>query len=171
MIMFVRLIVPICLSAALLSGTGCKASNNSDMPDVVVSETSIVNVTSNAHKALNAGDMQAFAETVSFPLAVRTHEWASLQGSYELTRPIDKMIGGESSLLSASDLAKVRMESEATDGSIISYDDVRENLEGSDYDWSNLTLIIYARGYGDVEHIVLFGVDDRSGKVKAIYYN
>lgn len=157
--------------AVLLAMGGCKASKKFDSSVVVVSEASIRDVTSRAHQALNSGDLEALADVVTFPLVVRSHEWASTSGSYELTRPVDMAIGAETSLLASSGLGEVRLDSQLNEGLVISYEDVRENLEGSEYDWSDLTLIIYARGFGDVEHIVLFGVDNVSGKIKAIYYN
>ncbi|HUQ91764.1 MAG TPA: hypothetical protein VM120_08785 [Bryobacteraceae bacterium] len=47
---------------------------------------------------------------------------------------------------------------------------LQEQLKGADTGWSQLELFVFLRGFGDVEHIALVGVD-RKGKVKALYLN
>jgi len=168
--MFTRYFIYLSLAVLLLAG-GCEASKSLESTASITSETSILDVTSRAHKALNSGNLNALADLIDFPLAIRSHEWASMPGSFELIRPVDKIIEAKTGLLSFPELGNVKLDSGPEDGSVIPYEDVRENLEGSDYDWSELTIVIYARGFGDVEHIVLLGVDRRSGKVKALYYN
>ena len=169
--MIAKFVICFCLTISLLS-VGCKASNSVNAPVVVLAtEASILEVSSRAHTALNSGDLTGLTDVIAFPLVVRSHEWASTSGTYELTHPVDRVIEIEADLLSSKSLSEVRLESSSDEGGIISYEEVRENLDGSVYEWSDLTIIVYARGFGDVEHIVLFGVDTLSGKIKAIYYN
>jgi hypothetical protein len=44
-------------------------------------------------------------------------------------------------------------------------------LKGADQRWSRLELSLFLRGFGDVEHIVLVGVDAVHLKVAALYIN
>ena len=46
-----------------------------------------------------------------------------------------------------------------------------EELKGNKKYWMSLNLYLLKRGEGDVEHIVLLGLDKNTNKLRAIYVN
>jgi hypothetical protein len=44
-------------------------------------------------------------------------------------------------------------------------------LRGASTQWSDLTLLLFRRGEGDVEHVAIVGVEPASGKVAGLYVN
>ena len=44
-------------------------------------------------------------------------------------------------------------------------------LRGASPQWTDLTLFVFRRGQGDVEHVAIVGVEPVSGKVASLYVN
>jgi hypothetical protein len=47
---------------------------------------------------------------------------------------------------------------------------LRETLKGAPSEWSDMNLVLFRRGEGDVEHVAIVGIDAR-GKVVGLYIN
>lgn len=48
---------------------------------------------------------------------------------------------------------------------------LQDNLKDAPRGWRELELFVFLRGMGDVEHVVIIGVEPKSGKVKGAYTN
>jgi hypothetical protein len=46
-----------------------------------------------------------------------------------------------------------------------------DNLKGAPAEWQKLNLIVFGRGFGDVEHVAIVGVDSGTHRVRGLYLN
>lgn len=138
------------------------------VPPVVQAERFIV--------ALNAGEVETLVELTTDPFLFREQSWRSApDGSgFVLGASNDTVIAGTEARRAflAGLVGRVRVRSAtAADRPPTREALLREQLAGADSRWASLALFVFLRGEGDVEHTALTGVDEKSGKVSALYVN
>jgi len=139
-----------------------------EVKDVDVAEKFVV--------ALNAGNAQAMASVSRQPFVFRNQEWASANdgSGFVHGKADDKSFKDKESLYQFFQtlVTKTKIEQEKAAVSPPSKDSLlSDNLKGAPVRWRKLTLFVFGRGFGDVEHVAIVGVDPASHKVRGLYLN
>jgi hypothetical protein len=126
--------------------------------------------------ALNAADTVTMLALTEDPLVFREQKWMSARdgSGYQLGVARDTVVrGNEARRRFLGDLAsRVHVQVPTAVDRPPRREVLLENqLAGGDARWASLTLFVFLRGEGDVEHSALTGVDEKSGKVAAFYVN
>jgi len=121
---------------------------------------------------INSKDIDALASISATPLWVRQQAWKSAKNGtgFVLGKAKDVNLTDQAQINKYfSDPAKiVAVERELpNDASLLL---LQDELKGSEKLWSRLSMHIFRRDMGNVEHIFVVGVNDR-GKVAAVYIN
>lgn len=136
--------------------------------DVEVAERFVV--------ALNKGSTRDLVSASGCPFVFRNQEWESAKdGSGFVHGKSDdksfknkKMLGTFFETLAA----KVKIENEKAAANSPSKDSLLlDNLKGAPADWQELNLVLFGRGFGDVEHVAIVGVDSATHRVRGLYLN
>lgn len=138
-------------------------------------ETS-ANIASRFVASINSRNVESLIALSSSPFLFRTQKWEPTKdgSGFVLGRPEDQIRKGSRQRRELFDrlIQSVRIKSvkpaEQPPSKAVLLDDY---LAGTDPTWSKLTPYVFTRGFGDVEHIALIGVDKKSGKVRALYLN
>jgi hypothetical protein len=126
--------------------------------------------------ALNGNDAEAVRHNTATPFALRTQEWTTGNDSktFSLKPPIDKVLRSDAEMSDV--LQKVLREVRVSSAKPARRSAERERnwrtkyLNQAPAEWTNLSLYLLLRGIGDVEHIVIVGVD-RNSKIRGLYVN
>ena len=122
--------------------------------------------------SLNHKDMETLASLSAAPLWVRQQDWESAKdgAGFVLGKASDINLKDQDSIKKYfSNPAKgISVEREKPDDASLSL--LRDELKGSEQVWKDLSIYLFRRGMGDVEHIFVAGVDSK-GKVAAVYLN
>ena len=122
--------------------------------------------------SLNHKDMDTLVRLSATPLWVRQQDWESAKdgAGFILGKANDiNLADSESIKKYFSDLIKkISVEREKPDHVSLSL--LQDELKGSEQLWGGLSIQLFRRGMGDVEHIFVIGVDGK-GKVAAVYLN
>jgi len=124
--------------------------------------------------SINNNNIEEFRALSSLPLIIREQEWQSAKDGTGFILGVAKQ-----SLLSSDDafnkiistfLKSLQIEDERA------VTDITSNMFTSELgekvnDWDDFKLILFKRGEGDVEHIVLMGLNKKTNKLQAIYIN
>lgn len=126
-------------------------------------------------EALNQGDLARMMALSSNPFLYRNQQWTSAAGGtgYVLGPASDQRPSGTRGrrTLFSSLVGKVRIQSVVPAEKPPSQPELRaQNLQGAAPGWAGLELFVFLRGFGDVEHVALVGVD-KKGKVRGLYLN
>ncbi|WP_025411065.1 hypothetical protein [Gemmatirosa kalamazoonensis] len=126
--------------------------------------------------AVNARDVDALLQLSADTLLFREQQWrtASDGVGFTLGPPLDTVVAGtEARRRFFTDLAgrvHVRQPTAVEHPPSKSALFARE-LASADPRWSALTLVVFLRGEGDVEHTAMTGMNPRTRKVAAFYVN
>ena len=124
--------------------------------------------------AINNNDVKKFRELSALPLLLREQEWESAKDGTGFVLAATKQ-----SLLATNEqfnkiipsfLKSLHIEGEQAILDItlnMFSDELGNQVDG----WTNLNLILFKRGEGDVEHIVLMGLNKKTNELEAIYIN
>ncbi|VAW44951.1 hypothetical protein MNBD_GAMMA04-275 [hydrothermal vent metagenome] len=124
--------------------------------------------------AINTNDHTLLTEHITLPLVVTKQEWETADDGYGY------ILGAKDTLLvnNSQDLTdalrildQVRIEGEKPLNQEFTIIDFTGEFIGIEHYWKNLELVVFFRGQGDVEHIVVLGLDKKSAKLRAIYIN
>lgn len=122
--------------------------------------------------SLNHKDMDTLARLSATPLWVRQQEWESAKdgAGFVLGKVNDINLTDQEKIKKYfSDPAKkISVESEKSEDASLTL--LQDELKGSEQVWKGLSIYLFLRGMGDVEHIFVIGVDGK-GKVAAVYLN
>jgi hypothetical protein len=125
-------------------------------------------------KSVNAGSSQAALQLTHLPLLYRNQEWKNATtGGYTIGAAHDSVLSDKSAAARfMRKLVKdVRVKhTKALNGPSKS-EILATYLAGAPAGWRELELFFFVRGTGDVEHVVLVGVDSASEQVRGIYTN
>ncbi len=133
-------------------------------------------VTAQFRIALNTNDVVSLVKLTSLPLTVFEQEWESAQDGigFVLGRQKINRVDKTEELEKFFEIFAPRVTVEGERAILISlgeYNNFRIEFANSMDQWQKLKTYLFKRGEGDVEHIVLLGIDPKSNKVKAIYLN
>ena len=124
--------------------------------------------------AINNGNAEKIHALSTLPLTLRNQEWESAQdGSGFVLGGVNQTTISTEELFNKtipSFLKSLKIEGEqaVTDVTLNMF---TSELGKSMNDWAELNLVLFKRGEGDVEHIVLMGLNKKTNKLKAIYIN
>ena len=124
--------------------------------------------------SINNNNIEKFRALSSLPLIIREQEWESANDGTGFILGTAKQ-----SLLSSDDnfnnkistlLKSLKIEGEKA------ITDITTNMFTTELGeqvntWDDFKLILFKRGEGDVEHIVLMGLNKKTNKLQAIYIN
>lgn len=124
--------------------------------------------------AINNNNSEKFRALSTLPLTIRNQKWESAQDGYGFVLGVAKH-----TIISTDDLfnktippflksLKIEGEQATTD---ITLTMLTAQFGKTINDWADLNLVIFKRGEGDVEHIVIMGFNKKTNKLKAIYIN
>lgn len=138
------------------------------LKDVDVAEKFVV--------ALNAGNAQTMASVCGRPFFFRNQEWASAtDGSgFVHGKADDQSFKDQQSLYQFFQtlVSKTKIEQEKAAVSPPSKETLlADNLKGAPARWRKLNLFVFGRGFGDVEHVAIVGVDPGTHRVRGLYLN
>ena len=124
--------------------------------------------------AINTNNAEQLHSLTTLPLTIREQEWESANdgtgfalGNVKLTSiPTNSHFNK----LIPPFLQSVQIEGEkpVTD---ITLDMFKDELGKHITNWARFKLVLFKRGEGDVEHIVLMGLNKKTNKMEAIYLN
>ena len=124
--------------------------------------------------AINTNDFILLSNSITLPLALSKQDWETANDGYgyvlgakytqiaKNTKDLDEVFRV---------LEHVEIEGEYSLEQEFTHTDFRDEFAGIDYDWGSLKLVVFFRGQGDVEHIVVLGLDKTTSKLRAIYIN
>jgi hypothetical protein len=136
--------------------------------DVEVAERFVV--------SLNHGNTRDLVSESECPFVFRNQEWESAtDGSgFVHGKADDQSFKNKKALatLFSTLVSKVQIENEKAATRPPSKDSLLlDNLKGAPADWQKLNLILFRRGFGDVEHVAIVGVDSATHRVRGLYLN
>jgi hypothetical protein len=136
--------------------------------DVEVAERFVV--------ALNTGNVQGMVSASGYPFVFRSQEWESAKdGSGFVHGRADDKIFAKKKLLETffgTLVSKVKVESEKAAANPRPKDSLlADNFKEAPGVWRDLSLFVFLRGFGDVEHVAIIGVDSAHHKVRGLYLN
>lgn len=122
--------------------------------------------------SLNNKDMVTLTKLCAKPFLVRHQEWQSAPGGsgFILGKVNDLILSDQEQITNyfIDPANKIAVESEMPDAASLSL--LADELKGLEKHWAGLSIQLFRRGMGDVEHIFVVGVNSQ-GKVAAIYLN
>lgn len=126
--------------------------------------------------ALNQGNTRDLVSDSGCPFVFRNQEWESAKdgSGFVHGRADDQSFQNKKALavFFSTLVSKVKIENEKAATRPPSKDNLlQDNLKGSPADWQKLNLIIFGRGFGDVEHVAIIGVDSATHRVRGLYLN
>lgn len=121
---------------------------------------------------INRGDVATIVALCAEPLHVRQHDWESARdgAGFVLGKSRDISLRDSSQIerFFADPSNRIAVQAEIPDPVTASL--LIDELRGQESMWRGLSIQLFRRGIGDVEHIFAVGINDRS-KVAAIYMN
>lgn len=124
--------------------------------------------------AINNDNVKKLRALSSFPLIVREQEWESAKDGSAFVLGVAKQSSISTDevfnkkIMSFLKSLQIEGEQAITD---ITLNMFTSELGKQINDWADLKLILFKRGEGDVEHVVLMGLSKKTNKLKAIYIN
>lgn len=126
--------------------------------------------------ALNAGNVKDMVSASGYPFVCRNQEWESAKdgSGFVHGKAEDKVFAKKKATEAFFGIlvSKVKIESEKaaknppSKGNLLA-----DNLKGAAGTWRGLNLFVFQRGFEDVEHIAIIGVDPADHKVRGLYLN
>ncbi len=127
-------------------------------------------------KAINQNDVQVLLRLSNSPFYVHNQKWESAKDGYGFVLgKRNQMIFKDNEKLSVymNTLSK-ELKIDSVDGEYIpvaEYPRFHDDLGGFALEWESQDIFLFLRGMGDVEHIVILGVNRKTKKIKQLYFN
>lgn len=139
------------------------------------SRTALVSSTEVARKfviSLNHRDMEALAGLSATPLWIRQQDWESAKdgAGFVLGKANDILLADQVQIKKyfSDPVNNIRVERDVPNHASLTL--LQDQLRGAEKLWRGLSIHLFLRGMGDVEHIFVVGVDAK-GKIAAVYIN
>lgn len=139
------------------------------------SKTELVSPAEVARKfviSLNHKDMVTLARLSATPLWVRQQDWESAKdgAGFVLGRANDINLTDQTQIKKyfSDPVKKIAVERDVPSDASLTL--LQDQLKSGEKVWGGLSIHLFLRGMGDVEHIFVVGVDDK-GKIAAVYIN
>jgi hypothetical protein len=125
--------------------------------------------------AINLSDAKSLAGLVALPLNIRQQQWESASDGigFKLSEYDDMIVSRNEELLPILQkfVRDVQIEGDTPIMDDVNVSQFSDELSGIESEWANLSMILFLRGMGDVEHVVVLGFDPKTSKLSAIYIN
>jgi len=136
--------------------------------DVEVAEKFVV--------ALNKSNAQEMGSASGCPFVFRNQEWESAKdgSGFVHGKVDDKSFKSKKAIAEffGTLVSKVKLENEKAAAHPPSKDSLLlDNFKGAPAEWRKLNLVVFGRGFGDVEHVAIVGVDSGTHRVRGLYLN
>lgn len=168
------LTVGILLSAFIFSDACAQTERN--QPAAQHDHATLLRTAERFVKSVNAGNAAIAFKVIGLPLMYRNQEWkdATAGEGYVLGDAHDQVFTDEKRAAKfleglVRDLRLENTTPEKDGPSKVKM--MSDYLAGAPVSWRDLELFFFVRGTGDVEHVVLIGIDSSTGKVRGIYMN
>lgn len=139
------------------------------------SKTAHVSPTEVARKfviSLNHKDMESLVGLSATPLWIRQQDWENARdgGGFVLGKVNDVLLTNQSQIKKyfSDPFHKIRVERDVPNDASLTL--LQDQLRGAEKVWRGLSIHLFLRGMGDVEHNFVVGVDSK-GKIAAVYLN
>lgn len=125
--------------------------------------------------SINSNNVEQFESLIDYPLTVNEQVWESASdgSGFVLGKRSDKTIAQSSSASLEIKLLlesiNIQGKSAITDGITLSL--FSEELINQTQHWEDLDLVLFKRGEGDIEHVVLLGLNKKTKQLRSIYIN
>ncbi len=124
--------------------------------------------------AINTNDFALLANSIPLPLVLSKQDWKTADDGYGYVLGLkNTLIANNTEELNDvfSILKNVEIEGDYQLEQEFTLTDFTEEFSGLEHYWEPLELVVFFRGQGDVEHIVVLGLDKKSSQLRAIYIN
>ena len=125
--------------------------------------------------AINDNNVNKLQRLSALPVFVREQEWVTANDGYGFVLGSAKqaklLTNLEFMKYFKSSINSIHIESEKVIAEDITLSLFADELSEQIQHWNNLNLHLLVRGEGDVEHIVLLGLEKETNKFRAIYIN
>lgn len=126
-------------------------------------------------QSINNNNVEELRSSSSLPLLFQEQEWASASDGYGFvlgnSKHTELSSNEEFSQHFGANIESIHIQGEQALSKDITLDLFTDELEKTREYWVSLSLYLLKRGEGDVEHIVLLGLDKKTNKLRAIYIN
>ncbi len=127
-------------------------------------------------KAVNKNDVQALRKLSESPFYVYSQEWATAEDGYGfvLGKRHQTMFKDDEKLSIYMNTLVKEVKVESVDGRripVAEYSHLYDVLGKGALGWESQDIFLFLRGTGDVEHIVILGVNSKTKKVNQLYFN
>lgn len=124
----------------------------------------------NIRLSINDNNVEYFHSLVSSTLIVREQQWETAKDGIGFILGEVKQVLIQSDAKTASFLKSIYIEGDKAI-SDVTLNMFHNELGAQIKRWEKYKLILFIRGEGDVEHIVLMGLDNKTRKLQALYVN
>ncbi|MDR4515938.1 MAG: hypothetical protein MRK00_00850 [Nitrosomonas sp.] len=125
--------------------------------------------------SINDNKVENLYTLTSLPLIVREQEWQSADdGRGFILGKVNQIVLStkyEFSTYMTPLLKNIVIEGQESISEGITLDIFTDELGKQSSNWNDLNLVLFKRGEGDVEHIILMGLSKETNKLRAIYIN
>ena len=124
--------------------------------------------------AINTNNFDLLTHSIPLPIILRKQDWKTADDGYGYVLGLNNtLIANDTEELYEvfSILRNVEIEGDSPLEQKFTLADFTEEFAGIEHYWEPLELVVFFRGQGDVEHIVVLGLDKKSSKLRAIYIN
>ena len=124
--------------------------------------------------AININDFALLSNSITLPLALSMQYWETANdgSGYVLGAKHTQIAKNTKELYEVFRvLEQVEIEGGYPLEQEFTLTDFKDEFAGIDNHWGSLKLVVFYRGQGDVEHIVVLGLDKTTSKLRAIYIN
>ena len=127
-------------------------------------------------KAINKNDAQILIALSGFPFYIHNQEWEAANDGYGfvLGKRDRRVFEKNEKLLAYLRKLVEELEVDSVDGEYIpvaEYSRFHNELGPYAMQWESQDAYLFLRGMGDVEHIMILGVNKKTKKVEQIYFN
>ena len=153
-------IAPIALLAGLMAA--CFRAD-APTPDAVATQFAL---------SVSGGDIARIIELSATPLSIRQQEWETARdgAGFVLGKARDTQLKDTAQIRNFFSDPKNKIAAQTPAPDAVPASLLETELRGKEGVWQGLSIQLFRRGIGDVEHIFVVGVDDK-GKVAAVYVN
>ncbi len=127
------------------------------------------------HTAIDNNDIHRLRSVTALPLVVREQEWATANDGYGFVlgpaRQFEITTDDEFNRYFESSIKLIKIARKKIISEGIPLTMFSDELEEQKKLWNGLNLHLLVRGEGDVEHIILLGLEKGTHKLRAIYMN
>jgi hypothetical protein len=169
-------IIAFLLSAFFSRGASAQAESTQTSAEGRTSRVILLRAAESFVKAINTGNALTALKLIDLPFLYRNQDWkdADVGEGHVLGVAHDRVFTDAKSAATFMDklVKDVRVESAKAEKDGPSKSAMlTDYLAGAPASWRDLELFFFVRGTGDVEHVVLIGMDSASGRVRGVYTN